>query len=122
LQQNAFSKHDFTCPLEKVLFLLNSRLSVWWDALFTTMKWVSKQSRNHQRRKTESVTLFWKTKLQLNSTSWVKWSSRTPNFPDNKFKLGSANLETKSQLPSKTSWTNDSVYKIYCLSLNEWFI
>jgi V-type H+-transporting ATPase subunit A len=28
LQQNAFSKHDFTCPLEKVLFLLNSRLSV----------------------------------------------------------------------------------------------
>jgi len=35
LQQNAFSEHDFTCPLEKVAVFL-SRLQVWWKQLLDT--------------------------------------------------------------------------------------
>lgn len=33
LQQNAFSEHDYTCPLEKVKYLFIYRLSVWWSVL-----------------------------------------------------------------------------------------
>lgn len=40
LQQNAFSKYDFTCPLEKVIFFNNFRLLVWWDVLFIIMNLV----------------------------------------------------------------------------------
>ena len=35
LQQNAFSKYDFTCPLEKVIFLFI--LDYWYDEMYCSL-------------------------------------------------------------------------------------